>query len=559
MTQQPTPTKRAKGKVAAIILIAAVVIAGAAYYFTADMRTYSKATAFQASGEYTAAIAAFESIPDYQDAAARLMDCKYQNALALASSMDAKDALAAFTELGDHEDSAARAAAIQAAMDEHRAELARLDEQTAALDAALATADGLITGEKQPLDPQTKDALQVAVDAAAAKAELPAAPITLADYQAATEALKAIDRTAATDSVLAATTAMASSIAQRDLITNPTEDYVIDRLSRVPDIAYLAAATEDNDPNGQLGKAGGYTAQVFFSSTLVSSAYAKMPDLDVVKAGTEAGGSVEVYQTEGDAERRSDYLADYDGTALASGSRKVVGTVLVRTSNALKASDQQLLQAEIIAALTAHTPGPVVERLEAAAAEPLVSVNEIGFSVHEGLLYYAAVIKNELADTAIQFPEFRVTARDASGNPLRVDTHSLTALYPDQAAAWASYGTPVSEVPATVEVELVDPALYNLIKPIKLSHPVYLSMEVQGAKLIKDEYTAAIVGELHNPNDYDIENAKLTALFRDSEGALVYGAEGFCQSIKAGGKVAFEISAIGALATDTYEVFAMPW
>ena len=56
----------------------------------------------------------------------------------------------------------------------------------------------------------------------------------------------------------------------------------------------------------------------------------------------------EVYATEEDALERDAYLAGFDGTAFASGSHTVVGTVVVRTSNLLTASQQKALEAEIV-------------------------------------------------------------------------------------------------------------------------------------------------------------------------------------------------------------------
>jgi hypothetical protein len=47
-----------------------------------------------------------------------------------------------------------------------------------------------------------------------------------------------------------------------------------------------------------------------------------------------------VYSTVEDANRRNDYLGEVDGTIFASGSHIVFGTLIIRTSNNLKASQQ---------------------------------------------------------------------------------------------------------------------------------------------------------------------------------------------------------------------------
>ena len=53
-----------------------------------------------------------------------------------------------------------------------------------------------------------------------------------------------------------------------------------------------------------------------------------------------------------DAEKRRDYLATYDGTIYANGTHTVIGTVLVRTSNKLTATQQKELEQKVIDALT---------------------------------------------------------------------------------------------------------------------------------------------------------------------------------------------------------------
>ena len=134
-------------------------------------------------------------------------------------------------------------------------------------------------------------------------------------------------------------------------ITAPTEEFVIERLNQVASVANIAAVTEENDPNGNLGKAGGYTAQVFFSSPLLRTE--TIAGNSLINRGTDAGGSIEVYATVEAAEDRNTYLAAFDGTIFDSGAHKVVGTMIVRVSTNLTASKQELLMNEIINALIA--------------------------------------------------------------------------------------------------------------------------------------------------------------------------------------------------------------
>ena len=58
------------------------------------------------------------------------------------------------------------------------------------------------------------------------------------------------------------------------------------------------------------------------------------------------------HRTPEEAQKRCDYLANFDGSVFSSGSHKVIGTCLVRTSGKLTASQQNALEAEMVDALT---------------------------------------------------------------------------------------------------------------------------------------------------------------------------------------------------------------
>ena len=141
-----------------------------------------------------------------------------------------------------------------------------------------------------------------------------------------------------------------TSIKQYKLVNHPNETYVIQCLQNVPNVKDISAVTEDNDPNGQLNKAGGYTAQVCFSSDLIDQS--SIDGNTVIEKGTDCGGSIEVYKTEEEANKRNDYLGAFDGGIFASGSHTVYGTKIIRTSDKLTASQQKQLENDILNSLT---------------------------------------------------------------------------------------------------------------------------------------------------------------------------------------------------------------
>ncbi|MBR2738712.1 MAG: hypothetical protein IKD88_08385 [Lachnospiraceae bacterium] len=117
-----------------------------------------------------------------------------------------------------------------------------------------------------------------------------------------------------------------------------------------PKLNSITTRFSTRDPNNLLNKQGGYIAFVVFSSELIdqNSVYGDT----LMEKGTECGGSVEVYRTPEEANVRNDYLALFDGGAFSSGSHTVVGTVIVRTSYQLTASQQSALESSIIEELT---------------------------------------------------------------------------------------------------------------------------------------------------------------------------------------------------------------
>lgn len=238
----------------------------------------------------------------------------------------------------------------KAAQDAFTNEVTRLTNQFAERDTAVQSAQAIVdSGEKAYVD-AIIPALETAIsNAKAVNIELPEMPSKLEDIKSETEKLKAIDCTESLNALAQARQNAEYSIQREKLVTAPTEAYVIERLRTVDGVKDISAVTETNDPNGNLNKQGGYTAQVFFSSPWINQSEVYGDSL--IDKGTEAGGSIEVYRTKEEAISRETYLDAFDGGILASGSHKVIGSVLVRTSNKLTASQQKELESRLIQAL----------------------------------------------------------------------------------------------------------------------------------------------------------------------------------------------------------------
>ena len=286
-----------------------------------------------------------------------LTGCKgsdYKKAISLEEAGDYSAALEIYKEISDYKDSAdhiASCEAIISAIDGYEAAKADAESKNATLDTEISNAESIISEGKTALDDTLIPTLETAIsETKAAKVLIPEMPSTVEEINKVAEELNAINYDEVIETLHVQKDALETSIKQYSLVDAPSEGYIIQCLSKIPNIVDISAVTEDNDPNGKLNKAGGYTAQVYFSSDLVNQG--SVLGSTVIEKGTDGGGSIEVYANVQDAEKRNDYLASFDGTLFASGSHTVVGTVLVRTSDELTASQQKEMEANIIAELT---------------------------------------------------------------------------------------------------------------------------------------------------------------------------------------------------------------
>lgn len=209
------------------------------------------------------------------------------------------------------------------------------------LTSAMNDAQKILDKKEAVYDNTTKEAFITTLsDAKAAQRKIPYLPKKTADINAETKKLsEPLDYSSVINAISEKQTAYQNSVLQMKQITNPNEDFIIQRLKGIPNISGYQAVTEDHDPNGNLNKQGGYTSTVYFSTPLIdqSSVYGN----DIVDKGTECGGAIEVYASEEDAEKRDSYLASFDGAGmLNSGSHKVLGTIVIRTSTKLTATQQ---------------------------------------------------------------------------------------------------------------------------------------------------------------------------------------------------------------------------
>lgn len=303
------------------IIMVSLMLAGSLSIMGCKGSDYKKGVEYQETGKYKEAVEMYKSIKNY----------------------------------GDYKDTADRIKSCEAMIDaiaQYDASKSALIEKNKKIDSGIQEAENLLNEKKNALEESLVPALETAIsNTKEAKQEIPEMPTDVNDILSVTETMESTNY----DSVIAdlnnAKEALEKSIKQYELVDNPSEAYVIKCLKKIDHIKDISAVTEDNDPNGNLNKPGGYTATVYYSDDRI--------DLDeniygntVIDQGTMGGGGIEVYSTVEDAEKREEYLATYDGGIFASGTHTVVGTVVVRTSNELKASQQKEMEDKIIETLT---------------------------------------------------------------------------------------------------------------------------------------------------------------------------------------------------------------
>lgn len=243
------------------------------------------------------------------------------------------------------------------AVEAYNVVVSHIQEKNDQLDGEIKKLQELVDNEDKPLDETIIDTAKEALkNAGASKIVIGEMPKATKDILSRTKELSTpVDYSDELTSLSTAYTNLENSKKQYKQVVNPSEEFVMQRILTVDDVADARAVTEDQDPNGNLHKAGGYTSTIYFESKTVnqSDVYVSGEYADVlIDKGTDAGGAIEVYENVEDAEKRRDYLATYDGTIFANGTHTVIGTVLVRTSNELTATQQKELEQKVIDALT---------------------------------------------------------------------------------------------------------------------------------------------------------------------------------------------------------------
>lgn len=184
-----------------------------------------------------------------------------------------------------------------------------------------------------------------------------------------------------------------------------------------------------------------------------------------------------------------------------------------------------------------------------------LEIKEYGYAMNGEYLYCAVNLYNPNSSYCVEFPRFRITARDDNGFIIGTTDQVLSVIYPHQNFYYAGLSFKADSVPASVSVEVVTPDTYNIKSPDLLDHSDYSPLNVINSSLRGDRVT----GEVVNQNGYDIDSAIVTVIFKDKDGKITAGQSTFVKKIPAGGSVPFDASVSKRLLADSYEVYANIW
>ena len=296
--------------------------------------------------------------------------------------------------------------AYNAAVREYDAAIAPFNEAASGIADANNTLQGVLDAAQAVLDkgekayePDTQDELESAVKKAGkAFAEVPvqidpleeqALPVSfstkeleLAQHEAET-ALNAVgearekipdvpdvpDYKKELDAVRTAQKKYEDSVQKLANVTSPPDSFVMERVEKIKTVAAAEAVTADNDPNGLLGKNGGYIGCVYFldervdRDLLPQEAFAKEHE-KAAEDGDDAGSesSEEAAASAGTEESSSDDAADSTGAAESSEAAASAGTA------------ESSEQAEAQAGTTAGSEAAESAGTEAASNETAASI-----------------------------------------------------------------------------------------------------------------------------------------------------------------------------------------
>lgn len=193
-------------------------------------------------------------------------------------------------------------------------------------------------------------------------------------------------------------------------------------------------------------------------------------------------------------------------------------------------------------------------KFDGSTAKAPLEVQESGYTVEDGYLYYGVKIHNPNEKYAVEFPTLRITAKDADGNVINTEDQVFGYIAAGDTIGYGFLGMEVPSKPATVDFEMVtgqddyvDGSLYDVPQ-----------LEAVDYKMTKDEFGGStIAGSIVN-DGADMDSVAVTVIFKDTQGNIAWGDSTFVDHVKTG-TTPFSLDIYSQNTTDDYEIWVMPW
>lgn len=185
-----------------------------------------------------------------------------------------------------------------------------------------------------------------------------------------------------------------------------------------------------------------------------------------------------------------------------------------------------------------------------------LELKEYGYGMtSSGYMYIAVVLHNPNKDYCVESPSFRAIAKDAGGHVLGSAEQTLSIIYPQQDFCYAGQFFKVEGTPAAVNIEILAPKETQIVSLQNSSHPPYTPLTISNLSIRDTRMT----GEIGNANDFDVDSAIVSVVYRDDSGKIVGGDSTFINQVSASATAPFDFSIPEDLATNSYEVYVNIW
>ena len=181
---------------------------------------------------------------------------------------------------------------------------------------------------------------------------------------------------------------------------------------------------------------------------------------------------------------------------------------------------------------------------------PLEFVDYDGFA-DDGWMYHSIILHNPSDTYAYVTPSIRFTAYDAAGYVLGTTDNYLPTVYPGQDIAYSSLAFQVDGEVDQMEWEILPMYFSDIVITEALEHPDFLPLEIETVSVNGDR----VLGKVYNTNNYYIDDALVTILFRDVDGRVTAMDTNWISDIPADGAAPFDSYIYAGEVSDNYEIY----